>query len=150
MVDFGLFKLRAFTAANVAGPVSGAVSDRIGSRGLATAGAAASGAAFIGLMLLPVDFPYLVFALLLLGINPLQHLLSSHDALHYLSAAERRALTGCAFFPHLISMPFHAGLVVVFASSAGLSAIAALASLLRGGRPAAATAPGYGSGEEAT
>jgi hypothetical protein len=71
----------------------------------------------------------------LLGINPLQHLLSTHGALHYLTDAGRRTLTGRAFFPRLISAPFHDGLVLVFATSAALSAIAALASLLRGGRP---------------
>jgi hypothetical protein len=37
-------------------------------------------------------------------------------------------------FPHLIPAPFHHGLVVVFAVAAGLPAVAALASLLRGGR----------------
>jgi hypothetical protein len=70
----------------------------------------------------------------LLGINPLQHLLASHGALHYLTDAGRRALTGRAFFPHLISTPFQDGLDIVFATSAVLSAIAAIASLLRGGR----------------
>jgi hypothetical protein len=70
----------------------------------------------------------------LLGINPLEHLLSSHGALHYLSAGGRRALTGHGVFAHLISTPFHDGLVVVFAASAVLSAVAAVASLLRGGR----------------
>ncbi len=225
----GIYMLPLTVGFLIAGPVSGAMSDRIGSRGLATGGAALTGAAFTGLMLLPVDFPYVVFALLLalvgvasgmfaspnsssimgsvpaaergvasgmratfqnsgtaisigifftlviagvagslpatlsagllhegvpaavahrlaglppvsslfgalLGINPLQHLLASHGALHYLSSAGRRALTGRSFFAHLISPPFHDGLVIVFAASAGLSAIAALASLLRGGR----------------
>ena len=63
----------------------------------------------------------------LLGINPIQHLLSQHHALHYLS--------GQAFFPHLIAAPFHDGLVVVFATAAGLSAVAAVASLMRGPTP---------------
>ena len=211
----------------VAGPISGTLSDRFGSRGLATTGAALTGAAFIGLMLLPVNFPYVAFALLLaligaatgmfaspnsssimgsvptadrgvasgmrstfqnsgtaisigvfftlvttgvasslprtlqagllhagvpraiaaqlgglppvssmfgalLGINPIQHLLSQYHALHYLSPADRQALTGRAFFPHLISAPFHDGLVVVFVTAAGLSAVAAIASLMRG------------------
>lgn len=71
----------------------------------------------------------------LLGINPLRHLLASHGALHLLSATGRHAITGRAFFPHLISAPFHDGLVVVFATAAGLSLIAALASLARGGTP---------------
>jgi hypothetical protein len=68
----------------------------------------------------------------LLGINPLRHLLAGQGDLHLLSAAGRRSITGRAFFPHLISAPFHDGLVVVFATAAGLSALAAIASLLRG------------------
>ncbi len=58
-----------------------------------------------------------------------------------LPAAAARTITGREFFPDLISGPFHHGLVVVFAVAAGLAAIAALASALRGGRyvqPAAA------------
>ena len=46
-----------------------------------------------------------------------------------------QALTGRAFFPHLISAPFHDGLTVVFATAAGLSAVAAVASLMRGTTP---------------
>ena len=52
-----------------------------------------------------------------------------------LPAASQRALTGRHFFPALISGPFHHGLVIVFAAAAGLAALAAVASLLRGGRP---------------
>ena len=43
-------------------------------------------------------------------------------------------LTGQEFFPHLISGPFHDGLVIVFGVAAALSVIGALASLGRGGR----------------
>jgi MFS family permease len=223
----GIYMLPLTIGFLIAGPISGTLSDRIGSRGIASAGAALSAAAFLGLMVLPVDFSYPVFALLLaligaatgmfaspnassimgsvppsergvasgmratfqnsgtaisigvfftlviagvasslpsalssglirggapagiahrlaglppvsslfgalLGINPLRHLLSSHGDLHLLSAAGRQAITGRAFFPHLISAPFHDGLVVVFATAAGLSALAALASLARG------------------
>ena len=46
----------------------------------------------------------------------------------------QRVLTGREFFPQLISAPFHHGLTVVFAVAAGLAALAAVASLLRGGR----------------
>ena len=53
----------------------------------------------------------------LLGINPIQHLLGQYHALHYLSPAGRQALTGRAFFPHLIAAPFHDGLVVVFVTA---------------------------------
>ena len=232
----GIYMLPLTVGFLIAGPISGTLSDRIGSRGLATAGAAISGLGFIGLMVLPVDFPYPVFALLLaligaasgmfaspnsssimgsvppsergvasgmratfqnsgtaisigifftlviagvasslpgtlsaglihdgvptaiahqlaglppvsslfgalLGINPLEHLLSSQGAFHYLSEAGRRTLTGRAYFPHLISNPFHDGLVVVFATSAALSGVAAFASLLRGGRTTLPSAP---------
>jgi hypothetical protein len=57
------------------------------------------------------------------------------------------SLNGRELFPQLISAPFHDGLVVVFRVAAALSVLAALASLLRGGRyvpsatlPAAAAA----------
>ena len=61
----GIYMLPLTVGFLIAGPISGTLSDRIGSRGLATAGAAISGLGFIGLMVLPVDFPYAVFALLL-------------------------------------------------------------------------------------
>ncbi len=226
----GIYMLPLTVGFLIAGPISGTLSDRFGSRGLASAGAALISATFIGLMLLPVDFPYPVFALLLalsgaatgmfaspnsssimgsvpaaergvasgmrstfqnsgtaisigvfftlvtaglasslprtlragllhagvphavaanlaglppvssmfgalLGVNPIEHLLNRHHALHYLSATGRHALTGRAFFPHLISAPFHDGLIVVFATAAGLSAAAAVASLMRATTP---------------
>jgi hypothetical protein len=71
----------------------------------------------------------------LLGVNPLEHLLAAHGALHFLTPAGRAALTGRAYFPHLISGPFHDGLIIVFLTAAGLSGFAALASLLRGAPP---------------
>lgn len=78
----------------------------------------------------------------MLGVNPIEHLLAQGHALHYLSAAGRQALTSRRFFPHLISAPFDDGLVVVFATSAALSAIAAGASLLRGARTQTTDAEG--------
>lgn len=50
----------------LAGPLSGFLSDRLGSRRFATGGALVSATAFIGLLLLPVNFPYWAFALLTL------------------------------------------------------------------------------------
>jgi MFS family permease len=47
----------------VSGPTSGILSDRFGSRGIATAGMAVFASSFIALMLLPVNFPYWAFAL---------------------------------------------------------------------------------------
>jgi hypothetical protein len=67
-------------------------------------------------------------------VNPLAHLLSVGHVLDSLPAAAQRVIIGRQFFPDLISGPFHNGLVVVFAVSAGLSVLAGLASLLRGGR----------------
>jgi type IV secretory pathway VirB2 component (pilin) len=69
-----------------------------------------------------------------LGVNPVQHLLASANALTSLPAASQQILTGREFFPQLISGPFHQGLDVVFIAAAALSLVAALASLLRGGK----------------
>jgi MFS family permease len=225
----GIFLLPLTAGFLLAGPVSGTLSDRFGARGFATAGMVVFGGSFIGLLLLPVDFSYWAFALLIaangigsgmfaapntssimssvparqrgaasgmrstfqnsgtalsigvffslmiaglasslpatltgglqrqgvphavahhiatlppvsslfasvLGVNPVQHLLSAAHALAPLPAAARQVLTGREFFPSLISGPFHHGLVVVFGVAAALAGLAALASLLRGGR----------------
>jgi MFS family permease len=225
----GIFLLPLTAGFLVAGPISGFLSDRFGARGFSTAGMLVFGGSFIGLMLLPVDFSYWIFALLIaangvgsgmfgapnsssimssvparqrgvasgmrstfqnsgtalsigvffsfmiaglasslpkalssglqqqgvphgiahhvstlppvsslfaavLGVNPLQHLLAASHVLPSLPTANRRAITGREFFPHLISGPFHQGLTIVFAVSTALALLAALASLLRGGR----------------
>ncbi|MGI5226977.1 MFS transporter [Actinoallomurus sp. CA-142502] len=227
----GIFLLPLTGGFLVAGPISGLLSDRFGARGFATAGMVVFGGSFVGLMLLPADFSYWAFALLIaangigtgmfsspnssaimssvparqrgaasgmrstfqnsgtslsigvffslmiaglagslphtltgglqrygvsagvahqigalppvsslfaaiLGVNPIESLLAPTGALPALSPANRQALTGREFFPHLIAEPFHHGLVVVFAVSAALAAFAAVASLLRGRRPA--------------
>jgi MFS family permease len=49
----------------VAGPVSGILSDRYGARGFATGGTVVAGFCFFLMELLPIDFSYWVFALLL-------------------------------------------------------------------------------------
>ena len=41
-------------------------------------------------------------------------------------------LTGNQFFPHLISAPFHRGLIIVFSAAAAMSLIGAAVSMLRG------------------
>jgi MFS family permease len=231
----GIFMLPLTAGFLAAGPVSGYLSDRIGSRGLATGGALLFGASFLGLMLLPVDFSYWIFAVLIalngiasgmfaspnsssimgsvparlrgvasgmratfqnsgtavsigvffslmiaglasslphtltsglrqqgvpahvatqvgglppvsslfaaqLGVNPIQHLLEPSGTLAHVTAGQRQTLTGREFFPHLISGPFHSGLVVVFAFGAILAFLAAIASLLRGTDPTPAPA----------
>jgi MFS family permease len=60
----GIFLLPLTAGFLIAGPTSGILSDRFGSRGIASAGMAVFGGSFIGLMVLPVDFPYWAFALL--------------------------------------------------------------------------------------
>ncbi|HEY2552401.1 MAG TPA: MFS transporter [Streptosporangiaceae bacterium] len=225
----GIYLLPLTAGFLVAGPLSGTLSDRFGARGFATAGMIVFGATFIGLILLPANFPYWAFALLIavngigsgmfaapnsssimssvparhrgaasgmrstfqnsgtalsigvffslmvaglaatlpqtltsglqqhgvphgvaqhigslppvsslfaavLGVNPVQHLLQAAGVLSTLPAGASRVLTGRAFFPQLISGPVHHGLVVVFIVAAALAAVAALASLLRGGR----------------
>ncbi len=72
-----------------------------------------------------------------LGVNPLQHLLATNGASSSLSPANQQTLTSNQYFPSLISAPFHQGLVVVFTAAAILAGLAALASLMRGGRPVA-------------
>ena len=226
----GIFLLPLTAGFIASGPVAGILSDRFGSRGIATTGALVSAASFIGLIVLPVSFSYWAFALIIaingigsgmfgapnsssimgsvparyrgaasgmrstfqnsgtalsigvffslmiaglaaslpktltsgleqqgvphaiahqigslppvsslfatvLGVNPVQHLLAQAHALTSLPAASQRVLTGRQYFPQLISGPFHQGLVVVFIAAAALSVVAALASLLRGGRP---------------
>ena len=64
----GVFILPMTAGFLVAGPTSGILSDKFGSRGIASAGMAVFASSFIGLMLLPVVFPYWIFALLI-GLN---------------------------------------------------------------------------------
>jgi MFS family permease len=64
----GIFILPMTAGFLVAGPTSGILSDKFGSRGIASAGMAVFASSFIGLMLIPVVFPYWIFALLI-GLN---------------------------------------------------------------------------------
>jgi MFS family permease len=64
----GIFILPMTAGFLVAGPTSGILSDKFGSRGIASAGMAVFASSFVGLMLLPVVFPYWIFALLI-GLN---------------------------------------------------------------------------------
>jgi MFS family permease len=67
-----------------------------------------------------------------LGYNPIGNLLGPSGVLKKLSASHAATLTGKSFFPHLISAPFHHGLVIVFTTATTMALIAALASFLRG------------------
>jgi len=222
----GIYMLPLTGGFLIAGPVSGWLSDRFGARPFATGGMLASAATFGLLMLLPVNFGYPWFALLLLvnglsnglfaapntsaimnsvparrrgvasgmrstfqnagmtlsiglffsimvaglssslhaslthgltaaglssavagkvanlppvsvlfaaflGYNPMQTLLG--PSLSTLSPARQATVTGHAFFPGLISGPFHHGLAVVFTFALIVCLVAAAASWLRGG-----------------
>jgi MFS family permease len=69
-----------------------------------------------------------------LGENPVKVLLTPTGTLAHLPARNVAVLTGRDFFPRLISQPFHHGLVIVFGTAMVLLVIAAIASLMRGGR----------------
>ncbi len=68
-----------------------------------------------------------------LGYNPIQQLLGP-SLLHHLPAAQASALTGRAFFPHLMTGPFSSALSTAFTFSFIACLVAAGASWLRGGK----------------
>jgi MFS family permease len=61
----GIYMLPLTAGFLIAGPISGWLSDRYGQRLFATAGLLVATCAFIGLMLLPIVFPYWAFGLLI-------------------------------------------------------------------------------------
>ena len=225
----GIYLLPLTAGFLLAGPVSGYLSDRFGARPFATGGLLVSAAAFAGLMLIPVNFPYWLFALLILlagigqglftspntsaimssvpagqrgvasgmratfqnagmslsigvffslmiaglaatlpstlasglrgqgvsdsvatsvahlppvstlfaaflGINPIGNLLRPSGVLHVLPRHSVDVLTGKEFFPHLVSQPFHHGLITVFTAATAMALTAMLVSLFRGAR----------------
>jgi MFS family permease len=62
----GIYMLPLTGGFLLAGPVSGALSDRFGARPFATGGMLAAAGSFVALQFMPIDFSYPVFALLLL------------------------------------------------------------------------------------
>ena len=62
----GIYMLPLTVGFLIAGPVSGALSDRFGARLFATGGMLLAAATFVGLMMLPVNFDYSEFAVILL------------------------------------------------------------------------------------
>ncbi len=225
----GIYLLPLTAGFLIAGPLSGYLSDRYGPRPFATTGLLVSAAAFAGLLLLPVDFPYWLFALIVmcnglgsglfaspntsaimssvparyrgaasgmrstfqnsgmslsigiffslmiaglaatlprtlsaglrahgvpaplaahvaslppvstlfasfLGYNPIGNLLRPSGVLGRLRKPDAAVLTSKEYFPHLISGPFHHGLVIVFSVAIAMSLAGAVVSLLRGGQ----------------
>jgi hypothetical protein len=81
----------------VSAPLSGILSDRIGSRWLATVGMVLSAASFLLLELLPINFGYVPFALVLLAMGLSMGLFSSPNraaVMNSLPAGERGAGAG--------------------------------------------------------
>jgi MFS family permease len=68
-----------------------------------------------------------------LGYNPMATLLGP-KVLSGLPPGQADQITGRAFFPHLISGPFHSALVYAFVFAIVACLVAAVASLLRGGK----------------
>jgi MFS family permease len=213
----------------ITGPLAGVLSDRYGSRLLATAGLVVSGGSFLLLEVLPINFSYIWFALLILlfsigmglffspnqaavmnslpadqrgagagmlntfqnsatvlsmglfftivtlglaarlpahlfkglvaagvspaaahqvaseppigslfsaflGYNPIKELLGPSGALDKLPAHQVAYITGRSFFPKLIEQPFAGGLHLAFTFAAIATAIAVVASAVRGKR----------------
>ncbi len=225
----GIYLLPLTLGFLVSGPVSGALSDRYGARLFATGGLFVVALTFVALLLIPVDFSYWEFAVILaingigsglfsapnttaimnsvpahergaasgvrgtvfnsgsalsigvffslmivglanvlptslfkgltaqgvrahvahqvaglppvgslfasfLGYNPIQSLLGPSGTLKSLPKSNVDTLTGKEFFPHLMSGPFHHGLVIVFTAATIMTLIGAVASWSRGAR----------------
>ncbi len=60
----GIYMLPITVGFLISGPISGILSDRWGARGLATWGLLLTAATFVALLLIPVNFPYLAFAVI--------------------------------------------------------------------------------------
>jgi len=69
-----------------------------------------------------------------LGYNPIGSLLRPSGVLARLPRRYATLLTSKQYFPHLISGPFHHGLVIVFSVAIAMSVAGAVISLLRGGQ----------------
>ncbi|MBO0803137.1 MAG: MFS transporter [Nocardiopsaceae bacterium] len=86
----GIYMLPLTAGFLLAGPVSGYLSDRFGARPFATAGLLVAACCFIGLMLLPIDFPYPVFAALIFGNGVGSGLFSSPNTAAIMSSVPAR------------------------------------------------------------
>jgi len=83
-----------------------------------------------------------------LGYNPIASLLGPTGVLDKLPRDHVSTLTGKEFFPHLMSGPFHHGLVVVFGAAAVMMVIAAVTSWAAGGKYVHDDAAGEALGRE--
>jgi MFS family permease len=239
----GIYMLPLTVGFLAAGPASGWLSDRFGAQLFATGGSLLVAATFVALLLIPIDFSYWIFALVIflngigsglfsapnttavmnsvpayergaasgirgtifnsgtslsigvffslmivglasvlprtltdaltgqgvphdvaarignlppvgslfasfLGYNPIGSLLGPSGVLDTLPADRTATLTGKEFFPHLMTDPFHHGLVIVFTTAAVMMVVAAIASWAAGGRYVHDDAAGEALGRE--
>jgi len=86
----GIYMLPLTAGFLIAGPISGTLSDRYGPRPFATAGLVLAALCFGGLMLLPVDFSYWLFALLIFGNGVGSGLFASPNTAAIMSAVPAR------------------------------------------------------------
>jgi MFS family permease len=93
----GIYMLPLTFGFLVAGPVSGILSDRFGARPFATGGMLLAAATYLALVRLPVDFPYPLFALLLVLAGMGSGLFSSPNSaaiMNSVPAGQRGAAAG--------------------------------------------------------
>jgi len=86
----GIYMLPLTAGFLIAGPISGILSDRYGPRLFATSGLLLAALCFTGLMLLPIDFSYWVFALLIFGNGVGSGLFASPNTSAIMSAVPAR------------------------------------------------------------
>jgi MFS family permease len=86
----GIYMLPLTAGFLIAGPISGILSDRYGPRLFATSGLLLAAVCFTGLMLLPVDFSFWVFALLIFGNGVGSGLFASPNTSAIMSAVPAR------------------------------------------------------------
>jgi MFS family permease len=86
----GIYMLPLTAGFLIAGPISGILSDRYGPRPFATAGLLLATCCFIGLMLIPVNFTYWVFGLLIFGNGVGSGLFASPNTSAIMSAVPAR------------------------------------------------------------
>jgi MFS family permease len=86
----GIYMLPLTAGFLIAGPISGILSDRYGPRPFATAGLLLAACCFTGLMLLPVDFSFWLFALLIFGNGVGSGLFASPNTSAIMSAVPAR------------------------------------------------------------
>src|SRR5580658_5854483 len=86
----GIYMLPLTAGFLIAGPISGTLSDKYGQRLFATSGLLLAAMCFTGLMLLPVVFPYWLFALLIFGNGVGSGLFASPNTSAIMSAVPAR------------------------------------------------------------